>query len=158
MAAADQAGVAEGGGAAVSPGREVVALGPTGRSIAPRKYTTAIAEDEGAAQRAGEQPPGTTEVKGQAVAVENSGQDLRVAGKAAGFGGTDRGSGIQPTHPATAAAVTATATAVTATGRAVRAGAGICVRLGSPRLPGSPGLPGWVLASRQMSGRPGLPG
>jgi len=69
----DQTGVAEGRGATVSPPEQVMALGPTGGPIAARKNTTAIAQDQGAAQRAGEQAPGAAEVKGQAVAVKDGG-------------------------------------------------------------------------------------
>jgi len=50
-----------------------MALGPTGGPVAPREGASAIAEDQGAAQRAGEQSPGAAEVKGQAIAVEDGG-------------------------------------------------------------------------------------
>ena len=55
-----------------------------GGPVAAGEGAAAVAEDDGGAGGAGEWAAGAAEVDGYAGAVEDDGQDLRVAGEAAG--------------------------------------------------------------------------
>ena len=83
VVAAEQDGVVEVGGAAVGPVVDVVGVAPARWSVAAGEGAAAVAQHEGASERAGDEAALSADVEDLAGAAEDGGEDGGVAGEAA---------------------------------------------------------------------------
>lgn len=90
MLAAQQHQVVEAGGSAVGPVEDVVGVAGDGEAVAAGEGAVLVAQDEGEPDRGGDQAAGATDVEDLALAAEDGGDDLGVAGQAA-YGGCGQG-------------------------------------------------------------------
>ena len=81
VVAAEEDGVGQAGGAAVGPVVDVVGVAPARWSVAAGERAAAVAEDEGASERPGDEAALSPDVEDLAGAAEDDGQQGGVAGE-----------------------------------------------------------------------------
>src|SRR5262249_18028307 len=92
---ASQEQVGQGGGSAVGPVHPMMHVAPLGRNVAGGEGASAVAQGDGAAERAGNGAVGAADGQRLAFGAEDSGNDLGMAGHAGGGGRGQVLAGVQ---------------------------------------------------------------